>query len=262
MEDTHYDANLLFSYLISWGWYLLLPLQIFAILHAIKTGRSFFWIGIILIAGPIGIPLYFILEVLPDIRRGEFSLWQFQRHRQPSAGRLRALRRQIELSNSVQNRTNLADALLASGKYAEALAIYEDCLGGIYQDDPALLWGVAQCAVELEQWAKAEQALSKLDEKNWADYRSQRTLLRARTAEGLGRLEQARVLYDTAVATNSGEEARYRQASLLLKLGETEAARQIFAQIVEDTRRQGGSYKIRHKKWYQLAKKWLQGNGG
>lgn len=262
MEESTNGASLLFAYLLSWGWYLLLPLQILSILHVVKTGRSAFWIWIILIAGPVGIPLYLILEVLPDIRRGEFSLGQFQRFRKPTAKQLRALRREIELSNSVKNRTNLADALLATGQYAEALAIYENCLGGVYQDDPALLWGVAQCAVELADWAKAESALAKLDAKKWADYRPQRTLLRARTAEGLGKLDQARSLFAAAAATHSGEEARCRQASLLLKLGEKEAARDIFAQIIQDTRRQGGSYKIRNKKWYELAKKWMPKSGG
>ncbi len=260
MEDAEYVNGSISIWSVAfsfWAYVLMFPFQIFSIIHVVRGGRNYFWIWPLLAFPMITVPIYFYLEIWPDIKRGEFSLFGHRVNRKPSAREIRKMEEAVEDSYTVQNRITLADAYLATNKAEKAYTLYLDCLGGPYRDDPVLLWGVAQSAFELGKLTETEEALGKLDALHWGDYRDLRKLLTARLHESKGNHAEALKLYEALEARFSGQEARCRFAMLLAKTGQKEKARALFQQILKDTRKQSGSYKVREKRWYKIAKREL-----
>ncbi|MDX2110464.1 MAG: hypothetical protein SFY80_09520 [Verrucomicrobiota bacterium] len=245
--------------LTSYPFWLGIVLQIVCIVHAVRTGRPFYWFFIIFFFNLIGCAVYFFLEILPDLKRGDFSFGgtKFRRFRKPSGREIKRLEQTAEYAATVQNRMLVADAYLQVGRFQEAYTIYDNCLGGAYRDDPALLWGIAQSAIPLARPEEAIKALDCLDSQRWSNYHKERTLLRARALQALGKLAESRTLYESILHGFSGEEARCHYALLLKESGQIEMARTVFQQIVDDTRRIGGSYKLREKPWMVIAKREL-----
>ena len=48
--------------------FISLLLQVLCAAHAIRSGRPYYWIFIIMFTPPIGMAVYFFLEMLPELR--------------------------------------------------------------------------------------------------------------------------------------------------------------------------------------------------
>src|SRR5262245_33514451 len=113
---------LLAGYSSMFMWALFIPLfQIMAAVHAIKTGRAYHWIWIILFFPMIGAVVYFFVEVAPTLPRG----WTRDLHHQvlnyfKPGWELEGLREEFETCNSAHNRQLLAEALIRHGNAKEA----------------------------------------------------------------------------------------------------------------------------------------------
>ncbi len=120
--------------------------QIALIVHAVRTGRSPYWVFIILLVPGIGSLAYFIVELLPELtgdHRTRRAYRGIKKTLNPGAD-LRQRQREHRLSGSVDAARHLASELIASGNFAEAIEHYEKALTGLYEDDPDLLLGLAQ----------------------------------------------------------------------------------------------------------------------
>ncbi len=139
-------------------------LQLLCIVHAMRTGREFYWIWIVLFLPYVGGLAYLIVEILPGLgSRRHLSAAKAAVDRVFVPGRkLRDLGNRASFSPTVENRTAYADALAEAGAWSEALAEYEACLAGQARRSPALLFKAAAAALEAGEPGRASDYLGGL----------------------------------------------------------------------------------------------------
>jgi len=240
---------------MSFFWLLSIAIQVYFVVHVLKKGRDRWWVWIIIIFPGVGCAAYFIVEFLPDLK-------QRRAFRRTSAGKivkpgkqLRQLKDQLARSDSVKNKKVLAEGYMEAGMYAEAVSLYEECLQGIYENDPYLLDGLSRAYFQSKDFEAAKQALLKLKE-IWANKQSHEfNLLLARTHEELGEIAAALEAYSSLARQYPGEEARCRYGLLLKKEGKQEEAKKIFEDVVREAMLSPKYYRRTEKKWIGIAKK-------
>jgi hypothetical protein len=224
-------------------------------IHAGKTGRPFFWIYLCLFLPGIGPLAYLALEVLPELfgtRRGRQATSAVVRAINPEKT-YRALHDEVETAPTVENMRRLAEECVAIGRFAEAIALYRQCLTGMYASDPALLLPLAQAQFAAGQHADARATLDQLRAANPDFDSADGHLLYARTLEALGDDAGARREYEALIAYYPGPEATCRYALLLQRVGETQAAASLFTQVKRQLDRAPRHVRAMHREWHQVA---------
>lgn len=233
-----------------------LAAKVACIVHIIRTGRNFMWIWLILIVPVIGPLVYFIVEVWPDLRsgrRGGLNL----KIPETSGRAIKRLQEELEFSNTVKNRVALAQALASAKRYDEATETLAVSLRGVFKDDPVLTLELAEVHFRAGRHTEVLAALDTLDRLRSKDERQSRLLLGARTLQALGRADEARERFETALEQASGEEPRCRLAQFLVAQGETDAARALFEELLKNAKQGGGVFRRHNREWIALAKEGL-----
>ena len=245
---------MLHSLLADWSFFGLVTkfswlVQLGLIVHVFKTGRPYWWIWILLIAPAIGGLAYVLIELLPALRApgGATVSWK------PRAWRIHELRAAIEETDTVQLRLTLAAELLAAHRPAEARAVAEDCLQGVFRDDPHTLAAVARYRLEAGQFNDALAALDLIKIKADRMLALTVTLLRGRALVLAGRHAEAQAALREIVATHLGEEPRYFLAVSLQQSGDTAAARALWEDVRKRFRRAGRGWRNTEKRWFKLS---------
>src|SRR5215472_16223985 len=102
---------------MSFVFLLSLALQIACAVHVIRSGRPLYWIWLILIGSYLAVLVYVVIAVIPDLRhdpRGRTAARSAMNMTDPQRRR-RELQRQLEISNTVDNRRRLAEECLQQG---------------------------------------------------------------------------------------------------------------------------------------------------
>jgi hypothetical protein len=238
--------------------YLLIPLlQIICVVHVVRTGRPWMWIYILLFLPGLGVIAYAIVEILPG-----FFGSRTARNLQSSAvstldpGReLRHRRQALDEADTVDNRRLLAEALVADRQYAEAMELYRGTLTGIHADDPGMLLGMARAAYGTGQYELALQTVLQLGETNPRYQPVEAQLLHAMALEKLGRDDEAADDYAALVTHAPGEEVRCRYALLLKRHGDRNAAKALFDEILNRSRRSPRHYRRQQSEWIDIARR-------
>jgi hypothetical protein len=238
----------------SWPAALEIAAKILCIIHVIRSGRSFLWILLILFFPVFGSLIYFFMEILPDMRTGGRGRGASFKIPQTSGRTISKLRDQLEFSNTTENRTKLARALASAKRFPEALDTLDDCLRGVFKDDPLLTYERALVHFAAGHPNEALADLGRLDEMRSRHATPSRFLLAARCHEALGDEEMALRIYEEAVAVGSGEEARSRYALLLHKTGRTEDAQRLFREIITHAKHGDRHYRRLNGEWISIAK--------
>ncbi len=145
---------------------LLVPyaLQLLCIVHAMKTGRAYYWIWIVLFLPYVGGLAYLIVEILPELRaRHRLGAVRERVTNVLVPGRkLQALRDRAAYSPTVENRVEYADALAAQGDHEAALAEYRACLEGPARKNTAILFKAASALFSSGDYSGASEMLGRL----------------------------------------------------------------------------------------------------
>lgn len=230
--------------------------QIYCIVHCIQNRRGNWWILIILIP-LIGCIVYFLTEILPARhnanRYGRGTANANPLRYRPVAQDLPRLRQQIEFSNTVQNKENLADALCQQGDYTEAMELYQSCLNGFHDKDLGLLYKLAEAAFAADAYETSLQALHKI--RALSDYRASKVrLLLARNYAALEQHDKAREGFLFALEKYTDLEIPYRYAEYLYTQKELPAALNQLEFIEQTVARMPRQAKKQNKNWIQSAK--------
>jgi hypothetical protein len=228
--------------------------------HALKTGRPYWWIFVIMAFPVMGCVIYYFVEVFPgsrEHRRANKAARALARALQPDAD-LRKRAEELEICGSIDNKLSLAAECMNHQMYVEAAKLYESCLNGAYAADGNILFGLAKAAIEAGGWAKAGTALARLKADAPKTRPLESRLLEARLLEGRGETDAAIALYRDLVPVFVGLEARYRYGSLLLRLGKHEAATEMFNEVVKHARRFASSIE-EEERWASAAKQAIVG---
>lgn len=237
--------------------YLLLSLvvQIALIVHALRTGRPFWWVFILLIAPGIGALAYFIIELLPELSgsmRTKRAVRNVRRTLDPDVD-LRRKKLEHRLSGSVDATRHLADEFVDNGRYAEAIELYEETLTGLYEHDPNLMLGLARAQFGSDRHDKARATLEELKSRN-PDFRSpDGHLLYARVLEADDDEQKALAEYEAVSAYYAGAEAKVRFGQLLEKLDQQEKALQQYEEIIASAELAPRHYRKAQRRWIREA---------
>lgn len=222
-------------------------LQLALIIHVYKTGRPYWWMYVLFIAPAIGGLAYLFIELLPDWNASRGSFWR------PRAWRIRKLRQELEETDIVKTRLNLAEELLAAGEPAEALTIAEGALTGVFKEDPHTLASVARFRIEAGKSREALEALARVNTKHDKMLDLDVTVMRGRALFATGRHHEAHEHMEAVQTRYSGEEPRYFLALSLKAIGRKDEARQVLEDIVKKFRGAGRAWRRSEKHWFRLA---------
>ncbi|MGD0188731.1 MAG: tetratricopeptide repeat protein [Roseiarcus sp.] len=237
--------------------FIVAVLDIALIVHAAKTGRFMPWGFIILFLPGIGALAYVVVELLPEWF-GSHKVW---RTRQQIAGamnptgRYRQLQEELEIVDTIANRSALAQECLTLDKHQEALAQYDAILAKPHGEEPGFMLGKARAEYGV---GNAGAALATLDDlkRRWPDYQSaDGHLLYAMALEKAGRDDEALAGYAAVGEYFPGAEPRVRQAQLLQRLGRDDEARALAEDVVRTLSRAPAHVRKTQQHWLASAQR-------
>ena len=232
--------------------------------HIIRNGKSPLWL-LGLAAASFIMPLatvavwlaYLFVAVIPDLLRSN-SARRLADNMVNVADPGRAYRekkRNVELVGSVDSKRALAEECIRTGRYADAIELYESAMQGPLGDsDPALLKGLGRAKMLLGDGAAAEALFVKLKTEDPAAFDADAELDYARALALQGKNDEAVAQYEIVVARYPGEEARARFGLLLESMGQTQRAQALFAEILASVKGAPSYYRSRQKEWTAIAK--------
>ncbi len=234
-------------------------LQVGCGVHVVRTGRPLYWLFILLIGSYIGVLVYLLAEVLPDLRNTRTANRALSRvHDRIDPGRrTRAASRDLEIADTLDNRRRLAERRLADGDYAGAETLYREALRGLYATDPTLMLGLAQAQFHRGEPAAARATLDALIAAN-PDFRSpDGHLLYARAVEAAGDFDGAVEEYEALIQGYPGEEPRVRYAGMLQRHGQGERAQALYAEALRRAELAPACYRREQREWIDIARRAL-----
>jgi hypothetical protein len=243
--------------MFSYGPYILILLIQFGFAaHVIRSGRSYLWILPIMFVPLIGCIAYLLFAIVPDMARSN-SARRFADDvvNTVDPGRVyREKKRQVEMVGSAQAKRELADECIKRGYFQDAVDLYQSALGGGFENDPAMLHGLARAKLLAGDGAGAQATYEKLKAADPVAFSAEAELDYARALALQGKNDEAVLQYEKVLPKYPGEEARCRYALLLLKLGQKERAQRVFREIVESVRGAPSYYRSRQREWLKIAR--------
>jgi hypothetical protein len=229
--------------------------------HVIRTGRSPLWIMAIALGQTLGWIAYIAFAILPDMVRSN-SARRFADNVANAADPGRSYReklRNVELVGSVDSKRALADECIRTGRFADAIELYESAMQGpLGACDPTLLKGLGRARMLSGQGAEAETLFLKLKEVDPAAFDADAELDYARALALQGKNDAAVAQFEKVVARYPGEEARARFGLLLESLGQQARAQALFAEILKSVKGAPSYYRSRQREWTAIAKSHLK----
>lgn len=242
---------------------LMLAVQIGLAVHVAKTGRSLYWIMIIVFVPVVGAAAYVIVELLPDLRRDPRARRAARRAVDlvdPRRER-RMLEERLHAADTVANRAELGEACLRDGDYERAAGLFASCLAGVHATDPSLLLGLARAHSGLGKHEAAKRSLDELIAANPGFRSADGHLLYAKTLEALGQDDAALAEYEVLATSYPGEEARVRRARLLLRLARRDDARASLEELLRRAKVAPKYYREKEAAWLDEAERTLASLG-
>jgi len=237
-----------------------LAIQIALAIHVAKTGRSLYWIMIIVMLPLIGGVAYLVVEVLPGLGhdpRARRALRSLGARLDPAKNR-RRIEAELAHADTLENRRRLAEECLRLEDYENAAALYRRCLTGVYASDPHFMLGLANALFGDQQFAECRDTLERLIAANPAFRSVDGHLLYARSLEAVG--EAAKALDEYAILASSypGEEARWRYAQLLGSQGRAAEAREVLQTMLKREQVAPRYYRNKERRWLDQARSALK----
>jgi len=234
-------------------------IQVLLVIHCLKTGRNSLWIWVLLLAPGVGAIAYLAVEIVPELlgTRSAVRAARGVRRALAPGQDLRRLEDEARRSGDVASNQRYADELVREGRSAEALAVYDQSLRGLYEHDPKLLLGKARAQFSAGDGVGARATLELLHASN-PDFRSpDAQLLYARALEAAGAQDQALAQYRALSESYPGAEAALRYAQLLVRTGQRPQARQVLQNLLEHARLAPRHYQKAQQEWLGTARREL-----
>ena len=239
---------------------ILLLIQLCFAYHALKTGRPYWWLFVIMGMPVAGCLLYYFIEVFPssrESRSAEKAVRNLAKAFDPDKS-LREHVANLEDCGSVDNRIALARSCMDRKMYREAISLYRSCLAGVHQSDPDIRFGLANAFVFAGDFKEAH-AMALALRHSHASFRSPEVrLVSAKALEGLGRLDEALAEYRVLADTYAGEEGRWRYGALLHRMGRSAEASDVFHRMLRNASRMPEHYREAQQQWLTLAREQVQ----
>lgn len=136
-------------------YYIILALQAYCIYHVFKNRMPYYWAILILLLPPIGAIIYIITQVYN--KRDAEKITSEITHIINPTKKIKDLEKQLEFSDTYQNRVNLADAHLENKDYQNAIKHYKEALDGNFQNDFYVIKNMIEAYHSLEDYKSVVQ---------------------------------------------------------------------------------------------------------
>ena len=214
----------------------LIPAIFFAV-HAVRTGRNMYWIMILMMAPYLGSIIYFFAEYLPEMRHSTVarkSVRVVTSLVDPNR-ELREARLAFDRTPTVDNRSRLAEALLARGDYDEAIEQFQACASGPYAKDVKFRRGLARAQLSAGRHAAAAATLESLMADSPRDAGADASLW---LAQALTQVDETRALDAFAHASHvhNTTETQAAYGLYLASLGRDAQARPLLEGVLHNAR--------------------------
>lgn len=248
--------NGIVAWVISHSVYIIPAIQILIAIHAIQTGRNWYWFWIIFAFPLVGPAIYFFVEILPDYKGQGFNgiLESILNSLQPGR-ELRRLQGALEETDTVKNRKDLADYYLSHQEADKAVEMMRGCMTGVFKEDPDINLRLSIALVEVGQFAEAKKILEGLAKRNPTYYVSPRELLSAKCWEGLGQEAQALEAFEEYARKNTADmEGWWRYGRILEKSGQKEKAKTVYVEMLKKSKTIASHHRRSQLNWIKSAK--------
>lgn len=239
---------------------VVLLIQLCFAYHALKTGRPYWWLFVIMAFPVMGCVLYYFIEVFPssrESRKAEQAARAIAKAWDPE----RTLREKVadlESCGSVENRVQLAKACMNHRMYADAATLYRSCLNGVYEKDPDIRFGLATAHLMNGSYSEALEMARKVRADQPAYRKAEVGMVIAKALEGGERLDDALAEYKVLADIFPGEEGRWRYAALLARLQRGADAQEVLGRMLRNSERMPEHYREAQGEWLKLAREHLQ----
>ncbi len=242
------------------GFLVVVVLQAMFAAHAVQRGHGWNWVFLILFCPILGFMIYAYLVAIPEMQHSNTSEAAEGGGKPPHdpERELRYHTQQLEIADTIANRTRLAEVLVRNNQPEAAIPLYEKSLQGLYTNDAQLLSGLAQAAFAAKDFEKARETLSQIISSRPHDRLQEQHLLYARTLEALNEFETARQAYQDLAAVYPGPEAKFYYAKLLKQHGEVDMAKRMMQEIDTTAKQSSDYYNAYHRECIGMAREELR----
>ena len=208
--------------------YLVIALQVFCLYHYYKNRGPYYWIFVILFLSALGCIIYLIMEVYN--KRDAEKITNEITHIINPTKKIKDLEKQLQFSESYQNRVNLADAYLEIRDYQNAIRHYLDALDGNFQNDLYVIKKLIEVYFQMGDFEQVILYAEKI--KDHAEFKKSRSqFLYGLALEKLGRFEEAETSLRAIDIRYSFYEERLLLAKFLMSRNKQDEAREILEEI-------------------------------
>ena len=142
-------------------YYLTIALQIYCFYHVYKKRSNYYWYFIIFFVPLLGGIVYLFTHVFN--RRDVANITEEITTIINPTKKIRGLEKELEFSDTFQNKVNLADAHLENNDFTNAILLYEKALKGNYKDDPHTLNKLIKCYFKTNNFEQVIINAKKID---------------------------------------------------------------------------------------------------
>lgn len=233
-------------------WTLSALFQLLMLVHFFRSRPEWYWFFLIIFLGPLGALVYFVVEVIPDLRVKPPAIARFERAR-----RRRWLEHMAGETPSVDMLQELGEIYAAEGEHARAIEFFSRVL----QRDPEAreaLYGRGKSLVAL---GRVDEAIADLDlvaraEPAYRFYDAYLTL--AECYERAGRDEAAAASYREILGRTTVSRAYYNYGCVLARMGQRDAARDMMRHILAKKPALPRYLRHQERPWFRKAEAFLK----
>lgn len=235
-------------------YFVIIILQALCVLHVINQRKERWWIWFIIFVPVLGSIVYIASEVLRTRDLG--NIQQDLSKIVNPGGKIKELEKQLEFSDTHQNKIALADAYLEFGQAEQAIELYESSLTGLFQDDPHVN---AQLISAYYHTAAYEKAIDKVQfvAHNKDFQKSSARLHYALSLENVGKIEAAAKELEALDTPYAGYENRIAYGQFLIRHEKKDQAIQIFQEILAEYNHLSKIERRKVRKWFNQAQEEL-----
>ncbi len=213
-------------------YYAILLLQGYCIYHMIKYRNPYYWIFLILFLPVIGSIIYLITQVYN--KRDAEKITSEITHIINPTKKIKDLEKQLEFSESYQNRVNLADAYLEIGDNQNAIKHYKEALDGNFQNDFYVIKNMIEVFYNIEDYKSILEYTVSI--KTHSEFKKSRTqFIYGLALEKEGKIDEAEENLKCIDVRFSFYNERLVYAKFLLSRNKTEEAEDILESISSES---------------------------
>lgn len=213
--------------------YFIIALQAYCLYHLYTHRNAFYWWLLILFLPLVGCVIYIITQVYN--KRDAEKITSDITHIINPTKKIKDLERQLEFSESYQNRVNLADAYLENKDYNNAIPNYLESIEGNTQNDFYVIKQLIECYFNIEDCESAILYAEKImTHPEFKKSRSQ--FLYGLALEKIGKIDEAERNLKAIDIRYSFYDERLILAKFLKSKGKSGEAKDILSEVFEESK--------------------------